>query len=80
LRNKGVSRRDNRLSGREIDIAITPLEHDVLTYGQVCKLFIGFTRLFYIVKHYHVSQPVDCYRISFAFLVFFKQFLKMIHR
>lgn len=35
------NRRNNRLTGREIDIAITPLEFDTLTYDEACEFFIA---------------------------------------
>lgn len=34
-------RRSNRLTGREIDIAITPLEHDTLDFDEAYELFIA---------------------------------------
>ena len=38
--NKGI-RRNNRLTPDEIDIAITPLEHDTLSFDESFKLFIA---------------------------------------
>jgi len=34
-------RRDNRLTPKEVDIAITPLEHDTLSFDEAFKLFIS---------------------------------------
>ncbi|MBA4536589.1 hypothetical protein H1Z61_05395 [Bacillus aquiflavi] len=35
------TRRNNRLSSREIDIAIEPLEFNTLSFDAACKLFLG---------------------------------------